>query len=693
MGTTFKQSGTSLFQITMPDVGASPLLLRSFRGSEGISRLFRFELDLLSENQSIDYTKVIGKPVTISVNQADGKPRYFNGVISRFGQGAAEGPFATYLAEMVPSLWLLTRVANCCIFQNMTAPDIIKKVLQAQNVQIKDSISGSFATREYCVQYRETDFNFVSRLMEEEGIFYYFQHADGQHTMVLAYDSTASTPCPGQNSFALYTESTAVLDVDVVQSWQVEQELRTGKYTLTDYNFITPSTSLLATSKTLDTVGGNAQFETFDYPGKYTKIADGNTLAKTRMEEEEAVHLVIHGTSDARSMSSGFTFTLTEHYRDSMNASYLLTDIEHIGTTSYGAERGGRQDHYSNSFKCIPASVHYRPLRLTPRPTVNGPQPAVVVGPSGNEIYTDKYGRIKVQFFWDRLGKKDENSSCWIRVSHAWAGKQWGIIYIPRIGQEVMVDFLEGDPDQPLVTGRVYNADQMPPYTLPDNMTQSGILTRSSKGGSADNFNQIRFEDKKGSEEVYVQAEKDMNVVVENNQTLKVGSDKADDGSRTHTIYNNDSLTVTQGNRTINVNTGDETHTIKQGNQTLTVSQGNQTISIGQGNRTVSIGQGNDKLTVSEGNITISASAGAISVTAAQSITFTCGQSKIAMSPGGITISSSQISISGETSCAITTAQMSISAEATCTISSGGTMSVTATGPLSLTGAMTSINS
>jgi type VI secretion system secreted protein VgrG len=702
MVTNFTQSANSLFQITTP-LGKDKLLLRGFRGSEGISRLFRFELDLLSEDASIDYTAIIGKPVTISLQQADGTPRYFNGVVSRFGQGAAKGPFATYHAEMVPSLWLLTRAANCLIFQNKAAPDIIKQVLQAQNITIKNSITGSYATREYCVQYRETDFNFVSRLMEEEGIFYYFTHADGQHTMVLADNSTTNPDCPGQNSFALYPESTAVLDVDVVQSWHVEQELRTGQCLLTDYYFETPSTSLLATSSTIDPVGGNSQFKTFDYPGKYTTKAVGSILVKTRMEEEESVHQVIHGTGDARSMVSGYKFTLTEHYRDDQNSSYLLTDIEHIGTAaSYDTAKGAGQDHYSNSFKCIPANVRYRPLRLTPRPTVNGPQPAVVVGPSGEEIYTDKYGRIKVQFFWDRVGTKDENSSCWMRVSHAWAGKNWGIIYIPRIGQEVMVDFLEGDPDQPLVVGRVYNADQMPPYTLPSNMTQSGILTRSSKGGTTDNFNQIRFEDKKGSEEVFVQAEKDMNVVVENNQTLKVGSDKADDGSRTHTIYNNDSLTVTQGDRTINVNTGNETHTIKQGNQTLTVSQGNQTISvsqgnqtinINQGNRTVSIGQGNDKLTVSQGNITISASAGAISVTAMQSITFTCGQSKIAMSPGGITISSSQISISGQTSCAITTAQMSISAEATCTISSGGTMSVTAAGPLSLTGAMTSINS
>jgi type VI secretion system secreted protein VgrG len=706
MGTAFTQSSNSLFSITTP-LGQDKVLLRGFRGSEGMSRLFRFELDLLSEDQGITFTDIVGKNVTISVLQADGTPRYFNGVISRFGQGAAEGVFATYHAEMVPWLWFLTRDANCRIFQNMAIPDIITKVFSdAGQTAYKNSVTATYPTREYCVQYRETDFNFVSRLMEEYGIYYFFTHDNGQHTLVMGDAPSNNADCPGQNQFKLYTESTAVLDEDVIQSWQIEQELRTGKYSLTDYNFLTPSSNLLASTTTVDVVGGNTSYNTYDYPGKYLTQGDGSTLVKTRMEEEESVHLVAHGTSDARSLVTGYKFTLQEHYRDDLNQPYLLTDIDHVATTtSYGSSRGEQRDHYSNSFRCIPASVPFRPLRVTPHPTIMGPQPAVVVGPSGEEIYTDKYGRIKVQFFWDQVGTKDENSSCWIRVAHAWAGKQWGIIYIPRIGQEVMVDFLEGDPDQPLVVGRVYNADQMPPYTLPDNMTQSGILTRSSKGGTADNFNQLRFEDKKGSEEIYFHAEKDKNIVVENNETLTVGSSNSNtspDGSRTHTVYNNDSLTVTQGNRTISVNTGNETHTIKQGNQTLTVSQGNQTISvsqgnqtinIGQGNRTVSIGQGNDKLTVSEGNITISASAGAISVTAMQSITLTCGQSKIALSPSGITISSSQISISGEASCAITTAQMSISADATCTISSDGTMSVTAVGPLSLTGAMTSINS
>jgi type VI secretion system secreted protein VgrG len=680
MGTTFKQAASSLFKITTP-LGADKLLLKGFRGSEGMSRLFRFELDLLSEDNGIDYTQIIGKSVTIGLKRADGSERYFNGIISRFGQGGSENVFTSYRAEMVPWLWLLTRTADCRIFQNKTIPDIIKQVFSDLGFSeyVSDKLQGSYTARDYCVQYRETAFNFVSRLMEEYGIYYYFTHDNGKHTLVLGDSPNGNVDCPGQNSFRFYIESTAVLDEDVVNGWHAEQELRTGKCTLSDYNFETPSTSLLSTTNTIDSVGGNSKFETYDYPGEYLKKADGDKLVKVRMEEEESIHMVIHGTSDARSMVSGCKFTLKEHYRDDMNAPYLLTDIEHVATTtSYGNARGAQQDHYSNSFRCIPASVPFRPLRLTPHPTVAGPQTALVVGPSGEEIYVDKYGRVKVQFYWDRQGKKDENSTCWIRVAQGWAGKNWGMIFHPRMGQEVVVDFLEGDPDQPLITGRVYNQEQMPPYALPGNMTQSGILTRSSKSGTADNFNQLRFEDKKGSEEVYFHAEKDMNVVVENNETLKVGSSNSNtspDGSRTHTVYNNDSLTVTNGNRTVEVKTGNETHTIDQGNETLTVKTGNRVVEVNtgndthtvktgnrtvevktgndshtvkMGNRSVEVSMGNDSLTVKMGNQTTKLNLGAASTEAMQSITLKVGQSSITVDQMGVTIKGMMISVQGQ---------------------------------------------
>jgi type VI secretion system secreted protein VgrG len=343
-----------------------------------------------------------------------------------------------------------------------------------------------------------------------------------------------------------------------------------------------------------------------------------------------------------------------------MNAPYVLTDIEHNAhTTSFGTSKGAMEDHYSNSFRCIPAPVHFRPPRLTPHPSVAGPQPAVVVGPSGEEIYVDKYGRIKVQFFWDRQGKKDENSSCWVRVSQLWAGKNWGAIFTPRIGQEVMVDFLEGDPDQPLVTGRVYNAEQMPPYALPANMTQSGIKTRSSKNGGSDNFNELRFEDKKGSEEVYFHAEKDMNRVVENNDTLKVGNDQ------TIEIKNNRTETVTTGNESV---------TIKTGNRLVEVSQGNDDHKIKMGNRGVEISMGNDSLKISMGNQTTKLDLGASSTEAMQSITLRVGQSSIKIDQMGVTIKGMMISIQGQVQTEVKGLMTTVNADAMLTCKGAITM-------------------
>jgi type VI secretion system secreted protein VgrG len=652
MGTSFVQAEASLFTITTP-LGKDKLLLKGFRGSEGMSRLFRFELDLLSEDSGIKYTDIIGKSVTISLKQADGTPRYINGVISRFGQGGADVHFTTYHAEMVPWLWFLTRTADCRIFQNMTIPDIIKKVFKGLGFNdFSDSLKATYQARDYCVQYRETDFNFVSRLMEEYGIYYFFKHEQGKHTLVLGDDPSTNPDCPGQHQFRFYIETTAVLEEDAVNGWNAEQELRTGKSTLTDYNFETPGSSLLASTATIDTVGGNSQFDTYDYPGKYLKKNDGESLSKIRMQEEESVHLVVRGAGNARSMVSGFKFTLKEHYREDMNTSYLLTEIEHTAhTTAYSTAKGSMEERYSNSFKCIPASVPFRPLRITPQPTVKGPQPAVVVGPSGEEIYTDKYGRVKVQFFWDRLGKNDENSSCWIRVAQSWAGKNWGVFFLPRIGQEVMVDFLEGDPDQPLVTGRVYNADQMPPYGLPDNMTQTVMKTRSSKGGSTDNFNEITFEDKKGSEFIHIHAEKDMKREVENDDSLTVGHDQ------TISIKNDRNETVEEGNETVEIKKGNRTHTVTTGNETLKVKTGNRLVEVSQGNddhkidmgnRSVAIQMGNDSLKISMGNQSTKVDLGSISTEAMQSITLKVGENSITIDQMGVTVKGMMVSIQGQ---------------------------------------------
>ena len=512
-------------------LGKDFFLLASFDGHEAISRLFRISAQLLSEHSLVDFKKVIGQKVTISVVQTDGSKRYLNGVVSRFALTGKDDRFTHYYMEIVPWLWSLTRQADCRIFQNMTIPDILMKVFKDRGFSdFRNSLQGSFEQREYCVQYRETDFNFVSRLMEQYGIYFFFEHEKAKHTLVLGNAPTVHKPCPLQSKARLdFTGVALGHRDDVVSAWHLEQELRPGKYSLTDYNFETPATNLLANEETVFKVAGNDKYDIYDYPGIYTKKDAGQTITKIRMQEDETGHLIATGSSNCRTFISGYRFDLTGHSVSDMNQTYLLTEVQHSATVggSYSGPRDSSGEDYSNHFTCIAYSTPYRPPRLTPRPFVQGPQTAVVVGKSGEEIWTDKYGRVKVQFFWDREGKKDENSSCWVRVSQPWAGKNWGSINIPRIGQEVIVEFLEGDPDRPIITGRVYNADQMPPYQLADNQTRTTFMTRSSKGGSSSNYNELRFEDKKGSEQVFVHAEKDMDVRAKHDSREYIANDRS----------------------------------------------------------------------------------------------------------------------------------------------------------------------
>ena len=527
-----------LISLTTP-LGEDVLLLAGLSGHEAISRLFSFHLDLLTEHGPIDFTQIIGKNVTISVAQSDNTARYFNGMVSHFAQSGSDTNFIHYQMEVVPWTWTLTRYADCKIFHNKKVSDIVEQVFQDRGfTDYKLSLNGSYSPLEYCVQYRETDFNFISRLMEQNGIFYFFQHAMGKHTMVIADSSSIHEPCPGQES-AGYNLVGGGLDADdVVNSWNIEQELRTGKYTLTDYNFKTPSASLLASEPTIVSVGGNAGFEIFDHPGEYATRGDGTTFAKLRMQEEEAGHLVAHGSSVCRAFTTGYKFDLADHYQDSMNTSYVLTEIQHIASVggTYSGSSSGGSDSYSNHFTCIPETVPFRPARLTPKPFVQGPQTAVVIGKAsysdtsgddgggdGEEIWVDTFGRVIVRFPWDRAGA----CSCRLRVSQDWAGQGWGAITIPRVGQEVIVSFLEGDPDRPIITGRVYNANQTVPYPLPDNQTRSTFKTRSSEGGGADNYNELRFEDKTGSEQIFLRGEKDFDTRLKNDIREWVGNNRS----------------------------------------------------------------------------------------------------------------------------------------------------------------------
>jgi type VI secretion system secreted protein VgrG len=523
-------------------LGDDALLLRAFRGQEQLSQLFEFDLELASENPSISYESIIGQNVTVGVTLADGSHRFWNGWVSRFAQMQQDSVASAYRATMVPWLWFLGQTTDCRIFQNKTIPDLLKQIFHENGYSdFLFRLFGDFAPRDYCVQYRESDLNFVSRLMEEEGIFYFFEHQKGKHTLVLGNDPAAIHTCALQPKARYQAAGGGWKDDDVILEWSQEREFRPGVYSATDYNFETPATSLLSSAT------GKTKWELYDFPGEFSKRADGSRLVRTRLQEHEMRHVVARGRSDCRAFSVGSKFSLAKHYRGDLNQDYVITAVRHIGQHDIGYTSGGDAllaPVYENTFECVPASTPIRPPRITPVPVVQGCHTAVVVGPGGEEIFTDKYGRVKVQFHWDREGKKNENSSCWVRVSYPTAGKGWGAIQIPRIGQEVIVDFIEGDPDRPIITGRTYNAGQMPPWDLPGKGMVSGFKSNSTKGGGG--YNELAFDDTKGNELIRMHGQRDMNTVIEHDMDTAIRHDERRHvtNDRTKTVDKNETNTI-----------------------------------------------------------------------------------------------------------------------------------------------------
>jgi len=513
-------------------LGKDALLLQGFRGQEAVSRPFHFDLYMHSENRSIQMESIVGKKATIVIVQPDKKERYINGVISSFSQagstplemGTNPKIFAHYSATLVPHLWLLTRTSDCRIFQDMTVPDIIAKIFEEHKLKFNNRLIGKHEERPYCVQYRESDFNFVSRLMEEEGIFYFFEHEADKHALILANDPSKFNPTPYHKDVSYKSLIGETQHQDVITEWSVGQEVRPGRYAINDFNFKDPVFDLTANVTGKD----ERKLEVYDYPGEYATKNEGERLVGIRMHEQESSREAATGATTCRGLIAGYRFTLKDHYRKDFNKQYVVTSsyISSDQGTNYRTTGVDAAEffQYSNQVQCIPFLAPFRPARTTPVPFMQGPQTAIVVGPPGEEIYVDQYGRVKVQFHWDREGKYNEKSSCWMRVSQNWAGKRWGAIFTPRVGQEVIVDFLEGDPDQPIITGRVYNGNAMPPYELPAEKTKSTIKSDSSKGGGG--FNEFRFEDKKGDEQVFIHGEKDFDLRVKEDAREFVGNDR-----------------------------------------------------------------------------------------------------------------------------------------------------------------------
>ncbi|MCP8635952.1 type VI secretion system tip protein VgrG [Pseudomonas mosselii] len=518
----FKQF-TRLAQINSP-LGPDKLILAEMGGSEELGRLFDYELQLTSDDPAIDLNQLLGKPMSLSVQQSVGSSRHFHGIVARCSQSVDQGQFAAYRVTLRPWLWLLTRTSDCRIFQHLSAPQIIKQVFRDLGFSdFEDLLSRNYREREYCVQYRETSFDFVSRLMEEEGIYYFFRHEQERHVLVLADAYGAHQKAPGYETVPYYPPDGQHRERDHINDWHLAQEVQPGSLELNDYDFQRPSARIDVRSA-MPRPHQASDYPLYDYPGAYEQTQDGEHYARTRLESLQSLHERVELRGNARGLGSGHLFSLSNFSRQDQNREYLIVAARyyvHQERLESGGGSGAAQ--FESNLSCIDAQQSYRPVGSTLRPIVKGPQTAVVVGPSGEEIWTDQYGRVKVHFHWDRHDQSNENSSCWIRVSQATAGKNWGSIQVPRIGQEVIVSFLEGDPDRPIITGRVYNAEQTVPYDLPGGATQSGMKSRSSKGGSPANFNEIRMEDKKGAEQLYVHAERNMDTVVEQSETLSVG--------------------------------------------------------------------------------------------------------------------------------------------------------------------------
>ena len=621
------------------------LEFRSLEGSEQISRLFEHRVRMISQSASISAKALLGKDLSIEIDLTTevggGGKRFISGQVTQFTYIGRDGDFYSYEAVLRPWLWHATRRSDFKIFQFKKVPDIIQEVLGPYGFSIENKLTGSYRTWDYIVQYGETDFNFVSRLMEMEGAYFYFSHSQGSHTLVLADDIGSHSPLPnGPSTIPYYSGDRAahVHDQDFIDGWSFAEDIASGHFAADDYDFKKPK-SILDTKQQQPAGHTEDSRELYEWPGGYTEMGDGENYARVRIEQQKAQRETVQGEGNARNLAPGYLFTFSKYPRGDQNKDYLIEAAyyrfeENVrrsdGAGGAGnASRGGLDSptSYRLSISAVPKTTPYRSQRTTPKPHTTGPQTAVITGPAGEEIYTDQYGRVKVQFHWDRYGSFDENSSCWIRVSQTWAGSNYGSMHIPRIGQEVIVDFLNGDPDYPIITGRVYNAMQMPPWELPANKTQSGIKTRSSKDGTpgagmksgAGDANAIRFEDRKGAEQLWLHAQKDQLTEVENDEEKWVGQDrrKTVDRDEFNTIHR-DRTEVVDRNEKIDVHgwrtevvDGDETITIHSnrkevvdGNEDITIHKNrkervdhNETISIGD-NRTEDVG-GNETIGIS----------------------------------------------------------------------------------------------
>lgn len=622
------------FTFETPALPTDTFRVLRLKGREVLSQPFEFTLELVSDDHALNLDALIDEPGILTLHGLE-EPRLIHGVIEQAEHLRVGRHQSHYRLRLIPTLAILKHTANLRIFQDKTTREIVEDVLRTAGFDIgllSWSLIAQYQARDYCVQYRESDWDFISRLLEEEGIFYYFLHSEDQDKLILGDHPDAHRTLPNASTLPFRDEArVSSLQEEGVYELSAIAGMASGKSTLRDYRFKHPTLDL-STSRSGKRF---TERETYDYPGEYVTPELGKRLVKSRLEAQQVARSRYQGLSTSRHLQPGYRFTLEYHPREDCNTRLVLRSVEHSATQPQALleETGAGQVEnttYEARFECFRSDIPFRPPRATARPQVGGLQPALVVGPLGQEIYCDEFGRVKVHFYWDREGQLDDNSSCWVRVSHPWAGTGFGIVNLPRIGQEVLVQFLEGDPDRPVIVGRMYNADNPHPYSLPDDKTKSTWKSNTSPGGNGSN--ELRFEDKADAEEVYLHAQKDMNVVVEHDhsrtvkrhETVTIGHKKDQCGEPCHHCGGT-------GNQTISVG----------GNRSISVDK-NQTVTIeGSHNITVNGKQASGGVTGGSLNITgdykLDAS-NTIDIQAPTHIKLTCGGSSILMEPGKITL-------------------------------------------------------
>lgn len=637
------------------------LLFARMSVTEGLSQLFEIDLVAHSLRGTISGDALLGRPVTVRVTFDERSKRYFNGYVTRFARGAVEGRMHSYRLTVRPWLWFLTKQSDCMVFQSKTVPQVIEEVFAREPTTAIGSgaagLTGDYAAWDYCVQYRETDFNFVSRLMEQEGIYYCFEHSESDHKLILVDSMGAHRNIEGVDpiDYAPGSVDTA-RTIDRVVEWSGTEQIEPGVYVLNDYDYERPNLNLGVTRRPARAPRhGRGASEIYDYPGEYDSVAEGEFYVGHRIEELATLTAQFSGSGALRMFEPGRKFHLANHPLRDQNAEYLITSTRYDFYDPPRESGSSQGSSFDCTFTAIRADQQFRPPRITPRPIVQGVQTAFVTGPSGSEIHTDEFGRVKVQFHWDRVGKRDDKSSCWLRVASIAAGSRFGFVAIPRIGQEVVVSFEEGDPDRPLVTGVVYNGLNKPPWELPAKKNLSGFLTRSTTGGQTDEANELRFDDTKGAELLRMHAQRDFESRTESDHTDWIGG-KAEryvqldhiekiDGERHLTVKKADHVQVAEA-RHENIG-GDEKrdvgggHHLKIGGDDRREVGGGMSLKVG----TDLQAKAGTKFAVDAGTEVHLKSGATLTIEAGAMLTLKVGGNFVSISPAGVIVQGTMVMI------------------------------------------------